>query len=92
MMINPKYAKPILALSNLLTEYGIPHTLNVNWDGLQIRFPWNHGDLICHSGSYEHDKGMLESMACPWDDEDVSTISVDDAFIGICKWYAEDEA
>lgn len=92
MMINPDFANPILTLSNQLTEYNIPHTLNVIWDGLQIRFPWNNGDLVCHSGSYGHQHGAVESMGCPWDDEDVSCIDVDSAFTRICIWYAENEA
>ena len=92
MMINPDFANPILTLSNQLTERNIPHTLNVIWDGLQIRFPWNGGDLVCHSGSYGHNYGAVESMGCPWDDEDVSYINIEDALDRIVKWYAEDEA
>lgn len=46
MMINPEYAKPILTLSNSLNKRNIPHTVNVIWDGLQIRFSWNDGDII----------------------------------------------
>jgi hypothetical protein len=89
MMINPIFAKPILTLSNELTEHNIPNTINVMWDGLQIRFPWNNGDIICHSGSYGHDEGMVESMGCPWDDEDVSVIEIEEALKHIIKWYAE---
>lgn len=92
MMINPDFANPILTLSNQLTERNIPHTLNVIWDGLQIRFPWNDGDLVCHSGSYGHAYGAVESMGCPWDDEDVSCINIEDALDRITEWYAENEA
>lgn len=92
MMINPDFANPILTLSNQLTVRNISHTLNVIWDGLQIRFPWNNGDLVCHSGSYGHNFGNLESMGCPWDDEDVSCISPKEALDYIVKWYAENEA
>ena len=91
MMINSKYATPILTLSNALSERNIPHTLNVIWDGLQIRFPWNYGDLVCHSGSYGHDCDNLESMGCPWDDEDVSCICVEEAINLITEWYTENE-
>ena len=92
MMINPEYAKPILTLSNQLTERNIPHTVKVIWDGLQIRFPWNNGDLVCHSGSYGHNYGAVESMGCPWDGEDVSCISIEEALERITEWYAENEA
>lgn len=89
MMINPEYAKPILELANLCTENKIPFTLNVIWDGLQMRFPWNGGDIVCHSGSYEHEIGAVESMGCAWDDEDVSWAKVEDMFHNLKIWYAE---
>ena len=88
MMINPEYAKPILTLSNSLNKRNIPHTVNVNWDGLQIRFPWNSGDFICHSGSYGHEFGAVESMGCPWDEDDVTCLTVDDAEKLIAEWWA----
>ena len=65
MMINPNYANTILNLSNRLTDYNIRHTVKVIWDGLQIRFPWNNGDVVCHSGSYGHEEGMVESYCFP---------------------------
>ncbi len=89
MMINPEYAKPILKLSNLLNERNIPHTVNVIWDGLQIRFPWNGGDIICHSGSYWHEYGHVESMGCPWDKDDVTCLRVDEAGELVADWWAE---
>jgi hypothetical protein len=87
MMINPAYATAILTLANALTEHNVPHTLNVIWDGLQIRFPWNPGDIICHSGSYGHEYGDVESMGCPWDEGDVSCMNLDDMLEGILRWY-----
>lgn len=89
MNIKPEYAKPILNLSNALSERNIPHTINVLWDGLQIHFPWNNGDIICHSGSFGHEVGDVESMACPWDDEDVSHLTVKDAVDRIITWWQE---
>lgn len=89
MGINTKFANTILTLANSLTERNIPHTININLDGLQIRFPWNGGDLICHSGSYGHNEDMVESMGCPWDIDDVTSLSVEDALEKITNWYAE---
>lgn len=89
MNINPNFANTILTLANSLTERNIPHTINVVWDGLQIHFPWNDGDLICHGGSYGHDDGMVESMGCPWDMDDVTSLSVKDALEKLTNWYAE---
>ena len=92
MMINPDFANPILTLSNQLTERNIPHTLNVIWDGLQIRFPWNDGDLVCHSGSYGSQCGAVESLGCPWDNGDVSCLDIDEALDLITEWYTENGA
>jgi len=89
MTINPNYANVILTLSNHLIERNIPHTVNVIWDGLQIHFPWNNGDLVCHSGSYGHTSGMAESMGCPWDNGDCSPITIKDALERITEWYGE---
>lgn len=90
MMINPEYAKPILTLSNSLNKRNIPHTVNVIWDGLQIRFPWNDGDIICHSGSFGHEYGDVESMGCPWDDDEsggVTCLPVDVTEELITDWW-----
>lgn len=89
MLIHPNYANPILTLANALSKRSIPFTLNVAWEGLQIRFPWNNGDLVCHAGSYGHEMGKLESMGCPWDGIDVSCLSVDEAISRIERWYGE---
>ena len=87
MMI--EYAKPILTLSNSLNERNIPHTVNAIWDGLQIRFPWNDGDIICHSGSYGHEYGNVESMGCPWDRDGVTCLPIDEAEDLITDWWVE---
>ncbi len=89
MMINPDYAKPILALVNLCTEENVPCTVNPIHDGLQIRFPWNHGDMVCHGFSYGNDCGCVESYNCPWDKGDVSCLSVEEAILNIVSWYKE---
>jgi len=89
MMINPEYAEPILTLSNSLNQRNIPHTVNVIWDGLQIRFPWNDGDIICHSGSYGHEYGNVESMGCPWDEFEVTCLPIDEADDLITDWWVE---
>ena len=89
MMINPDYAKPILALANLCSSKKIPHTINPIHDGLQIRFPWNDGDFVCHHFSYGHEYGNVESMECPWDGDGFSCLSVEDAIVKLDSWYRE---
>ena len=89
MNINPKFAVVILTLANSLSARGVPFTINILWDGLQIKFPWNNGDIVCHSGSYGADNGYAESAGCPWDDEDVTMIDIDTALHRIIDWYEE---
>ena len=89
MMINPDYAKPILALANLCTSEKIPHIISPIHDGLQIRFPWNNGDFVCHFFSYGHEFGDVESYNCPWDNGDVSRLTVEDAIVNLVSWYRE---
>jgi len=88
MMINPDFANTILTLSNKLSAHNIPHTLNVIQDGLQIRFPWNSGDIICHHYSHGHNDGKVESMGCPWDNFSVSCLDIEDALNCIIVWYS----
>lgn len=89
MMINPEYAKPILALANLCTMEKIPHSINTIHDGLQIRFPWNDGDIVCHFFSYGHEYGDVESYNCPWDGGDITRLTVENAIINLVSWYKE---
>ena len=87
MMINPEYAKPILEVANNLSEASIPFTINVIWDGLQLRFPWCDGDVICHSGSLEHEHGCVETYCFPWDEGDVSVLYTSEAITEIINYF-----
>lgn len=89
MMINSTYAARILYITNALAERNIPCTIHMICDGLQIRFPWSKGDIVCHKFSIGHDLGAVESYHCPWDDdeEEVSSIRPDDAISYITNWY-----
>jgi hypothetical protein len=89
MMINPEYAKPILKLANILVEKAVPLTIVTLWDGLQLRFSWNHGDVICHTGSLGHEYGYVESMGFPWDKDDVSCLRVEDMAQAIYEYWKE---
>ena len=89
MMINSTYAARILYITNALAERNIPCTIHMICDGLQIRFPWSKGDIVCHKFSIGHDLGAVESYHCPWDDDEdeVSSIRPDDAISYITNWY-----
>lgn len=88
MMINPTYATPILNLSALLNGQGIPHSVRPIYDGLQIRFPWCNGDFICHMYSHGCYNGDVESMGFEWDNDDVSRLSVEEAFSLVADLYS----
>ena len=48
-----------------LCDAGIPCEVRELWDGLQICYPNAKDcicDAICHSGSYGHERGLLEIM------------------------------
>lgn len=90
MMINPEYATPILTLANFLTSSHVPFVLNAHWDGLQMHFPWAaNADIVCNALSYGHAYGRVESMGCPWDEGDVTSLEVDEAVENIKAWYAK---
>lgn len=92
MTINSEYAKNILVIANTLNQYGVPYTLNTLHDGLQMRFPWNEGDIVCHNGSYGHDRHCVESYCFPWDEGDVSCLTLQDAVIKIVELYIKNMA
>lgn len=87
MNINPKYANVILTLANRCIENNIPVKIVTLFDGLQVRFPWSDGDLICHQYSYGANRGCVESCGCPWDEDDVTCLTVDEAIKKISEWY-----
>ena len=92
MNTNPIYAMPILVLSSCLEEMEIPHTTNPLWDGYQIRFPWCDGDVVCHNFSYGHSAGHVESYCFPWDEGDVTELTISEAFVKVVDYYNSKEA
>lgn len=83
------YEERIDFIAQILSQLGIPYTKHALWDGWQLRFGWSSGDIACHSGTYEHDEGMVESYMFPWDDGDCTPLCPDDAAIMIIAHYAK---
>lgn len=81
------YAEPICIVASRLTTAQIPYTINQNLDGWQIRFPWCHGDAICHSWSIGNSEGWVETYNFPWDLGDVTSMSPEDAADAIIDFY-----
>lgn len=86
-LINPIYKATIDKLAALLDANQIPYTRSQIWDGEQLRFPWCEGDVICHSGSYGSNNSKVESMGFPWDEDDVTKLSVESAYTLISTYH-----
>lgn len=96
MTLNTEYVNNILAIANALSERKIPYTIHPLYDGLQLRFPWTKGDIVCHGFSYGCNHRCVESYNFPWDKEDefddVTCLALDDAFNKIAELYTENMA
>ena len=91
MTLNTEYANNILAIANELAEHKIPHTIHPLYNGLQMRFPWTKGDIVCHGFSYGCNHHCVESYNFPWDkeheDDDVTCLTIEDALLKIVELY-----
>lgn len=54
-----------------LRDRGIEFKAQSFFDGLQIVVGDHDWDAICHSGSYGHEKGLIEVMGLPQCEDDV---------------------
>lgn len=79
-------------LAAILTREKIPHKVRPLHDGFQIYFPWCDGDVICHSFSYGNKWGEFESYGFPWDEFDVTVLSISDAATKIIKYYHDTDS
>ena len=87
MEIKMKFVEPIIELANLCTANKVPFTLNICHDGMQMRFPWCVGDVVCHSASYGSYDECVETFRFPWDDDDVTSLIPEEAAIRIADYH-----
>ena len=90
--LKSEYLIPIATLALELVKKDIPFTCDKSYDGLQLRFPWCDGDIICHSGSYGHEVGHIESYCFPWDDGNCTELAVHEAVYLLTDLYSKVEA
>lgn len=65
---NENYKKELEILAEGLKKRNISFKFHKLWDGYQIVAEgW---DAICHSGSYGHEEGLLETMGLKDEDND----------------------
>ena len=81
------YEERIDAIASYCDLYNVPYTTNSIWNGKQIRFPWCAGDVACHEFTYGTDMDKVESYCFPWDNEDVTVLSVEEAAGLIVGYY-----
>lgn len=83
------YVARISRIAKICADHEVPYTTNKLGTGRQIRFPWCMGDVACHTGTYGHNVGMVESYQFPWDDGDVSVLTPEEAGARIVEYYNE---
>lgn len=81
------YEQIINELALELAAVGVPYEINECYEGWQLRFPWCMGDVAIHDGTYGHSMGKVESYQFPWDNGDVTVLSVDAAAALIISYY-----
>lgn len=84
-----RYNDLIAAMSDKLDSFHVPHSVNDCWDGAQIRFPWCEGDVAFHSGTHFHQENYVETYRFPWDKDDVSVFTPNEAIEKIVALYIE---
>ena len=71
-------------IASILKKNGVPYNLkHHDWAGLQLRFGWCDGDVVCHDGTYH----TPESYQFPWDDGDVTRDTPENIANRIIAYY-----
>lgn len=83
------YETAINTIITTLVDNRVPFTVNILYDGLQLRFPWHEGDVACHSGTYDSNLGYVESFEFPWDNGDVTELEPEKMALRIVNYYEE---
>ena len=84
------YFERIEFIYHILAALHIPCTVNALYEGWQLRFPWCDGDIAAHAGTYGEARGMVESFCFPWDGDDVTVLTPEEAAIKIIALYNEE--
>ena len=84
------YFERIEFIYHILVTLHIPCTINALREGWQLRFPWCPGDIAAHAGTFGEAQGMVESFCFPWDGDDVTVLTPEEAAIKIIALYNEE--
>lgn len=74
-----------------LNENAIPYTIKLYAGGFVVKFPWCDGDIACNVFTYHHEDGYVETYHFPWDDNDVTVLTPEEAVNNIINFYNEEE-
>lgn len=81
------YLERIRAIETACKKHNIPCQINRQRGGWQIRFPWTDGDVACNALTYGNTAGYVESYRFPWDNDDVTVLTVDEAIYKVIAYY-----
>ena len=84
------YFECIELICHVLGALHIPYTVNMLYRGWQLCFPWCEGNIAVHAGIYGVPRGMVESYCLPWDGNDVTVLTPEEAAIKIIALYNEE--
>ena len=72
-----------------LSTMGIPYEKRPIYEGWQLLFPWTCGDVAVHDGTYGAKCGMMETYEFPWDEDDVSELTPEEAADRIITYWEQ---
>ena len=88
-MITEEHYNTIQEFTGLLLHCHIPFSVTYSFDGgAKWTFPFTDGDFICNCAVFG--PSYVESMAMPWDEDDVTTCTLQQAISNLRKYFKED--
>lgn len=81
------YTERIEIIADACENLKIPYEIVDCYDGKQLIFPWSSGDIACHSGTFGAKLNMVESYQFPWDNGDVTVLSVGGAIAKLVEQF-----
>ena len=86
MGITSNFGNDRRRLNRKLKKAGIDFEWHVLYEGYQWTFPkYPGGDIAIHAGTYEARRGYFESYCMPWDKDDVTILSAEEAIQHLLK-------
>lgn len=87
--MNPIHLRSAFTLVSLLYNANVPYEFRLLYEGWQLRFSWDEGDVACHNGTYGNAAGLVETYQFPWDNGDVSMLTPEECAERIITYYNE---